>query len=105
GTSHRVCGGPPEASTFLSLPAMKNPIERLSGDQNGNEASSVPFNGCAVRESSARTHNLGLPSAPAWEYTIRLPSGEIAIPLPKEGLSGAGSWKRTTGVSAGVSRK
>src|SRR5205814_1453842 len=35
GSSQIVCGGPPEASTFLSFPCTRNPMERLSGDQNG----------------------------------------------------------------------
>ena len=33
--SQSVWEGPPEASTLLSLPSAKYPIERLSGDQKG----------------------------------------------------------------------
>jgi hypothetical protein len=35
----------------------KNPMERLFGDQNGDDAPSVPANGRAVGESSNRSHN------------------------------------------------
>jgi glucose dehydrogenase len=42
GASHSVCGGPPFTGIFFSLSWAKNAIYRLSGDQNGNAASSVP---------------------------------------------------------------
>src|SRR3989442_14547336 len=45
GASAMVCAGPPPASIFLSLPPAKNATKRLSGDQNGNAASSVPARG------------------------------------------------------------
>src|SRR5436305_5570536 len=60
--SHRVWGGPPEASTFLTLPCETKPMERLSGDQKGiNAAPSVPGNGTAASESSGRTHSIERP--------------------------------------------
>src|SRR5580700_6359511 len=34
-TSHKDCAGPPPTATFFSLPCSKNPMKRLSGDQNG----------------------------------------------------------------------
>src|SRR5688572_16171772 len=43
--SHNSCGGPPVAGTTFSLPSAKNPIDRLSGDQNGVRAPAVPGNG------------------------------------------------------------
>src|SRR6516164_3663184 len=53
--SQIVCGGPPAALIFFKLPATKNPISRLSGDQNGYMASSVPGKGVDARELSWRT--------------------------------------------------
>jgi hypothetical protein len=41
-TSQIAVGNPPSTSTRLSFPAAKNPIDRLSGDQKGYVASSVP---------------------------------------------------------------
>ncbi len=41
----------------LQLVSAKNPIERLSGDQNGHDPRSVPANGRANGESSDRSHN------------------------------------------------
>ena len=37
-----ACGGPPAMSMRFNLPVAKNPIERLSADQNGKLAPSVP---------------------------------------------------------------
>ena len=39
--SQMVMAAPPLRSIFFSLPSAKNPIWRLSGDQNGNAAPSV----------------------------------------------------------------
>lgn len=52
-------------------------MDRLSGDQNGDEARSVPANGRTSEELSDRTHNRDWPAdLPA--KTIVSPSGEIA---------------------------
>src|SRR5262245_47650261 len=64
-------------SIRFNLPSAKNPTEALSGDQNGNDAVSVPGSGCAVTESSRRTQSCDLPSFNA-EKTKRRPSGEMA---------------------------
>ena len=48
-----ACGVPPRASTRFIWPSAKNPIEWLSGDQNGQRARSVPDSGRASAESSA----------------------------------------------------
>ena len=71
GASARVCTAPPLASMIRSLPCAKNPRLRLSGDQKGKLASSVPANGCAAVESSGRTQSWGAlrrpsPQTPAW---------------------------------------
>src|SRR5689334_10571667 len=57
----------PLRSARLTLPLVKKPTERLSGDQNGSEASSVPSNGRAADESSDRTQSWRLPSRVAGE--------------------------------------
>ena len=48
---------PPSMSMRLSLSSAKNPIDRPSGDQNGDEPRSVPGSGRAGDESSDRSHN------------------------------------------------
>src|SRR5215831_14305099 len=76
GASQRVSTGPPAAETFFSLLSTKNPMYRLSGDQNGSVAPSVPASACAWSESSGRTH-IWLPSPIVAMATYR-PSGDTA---------------------------
>src|SRR5580704_6231353 len=76
--SHNVMGGPPDTSIFLSFPPAKNPRKRLSGDQNGRAAPSVPGSACAASVSSERTQRRDLPSALVAMKAIRRPSGETA---------------------------
>ena len=53
--SHQPTGGQQTKSVgyleplreFFNIPSAKKPIQRLSGDQNGSWASSVPANWCA----------------------------------------------------------
>jgi hypothetical protein len=63
----------------LSLPAAKKPIDRLSGDQNGNSAPSVTGNSRAA-DPSGRTQSLEIPPEEGTNATER-PSGEIALPV------------------------
>ena len=49
--------GPPETAIDLSWPPALKPMERLSGDQNGPPASSVPSSLRAARESNRWTHS------------------------------------------------
>ena len=49
-------------SVRFSLLSARNPIDRLSGDQNGYAPLSVPASGRADTESSDRSHNHGCPS-------------------------------------------
>ena len=87
-------------SIFFTFPPAKNATLRLSGDQNGCTARSVPGTRCTGSASSERTHRL--PSEP--ENTTRRPSGEIAG-LPVMVMpSGGAIVKRIVGVSVGVSR-
>src|SRR5206468_1724172 len=75
GTSQSDCAGPPEASIFFSLSFTKKPMKRLSGDQKGYLAPSVPGNSCAERESSERTHSDVRPSIAVAMNARRWPSG------------------------------
>src|SRR5687768_11583842 len=69
-----VCGALPMSSRF-SLPSAKNPTDRLSGDQKGEAAPSVPASGCAVVDASDRSQRREAPSPDAAK-TIWRPSGE-----------------------------
>src|SRR5438132_4104840 len=71
-----VCGDPPARSTRFSLVPSKKPTDRLSDDQNGKLAPSVPVNGCAVALSSDRSHSRDAPS-PEATNTIWRPSGRV----------------------------
>jgi len=74
--SQMVCGGPPSAPTLRNLPPAKNPISRLSGDQKGYMASSVPGKARAVAEFSARTYSKTLPFSSRAVKARCVPSGE-----------------------------
>src|SRR5437870_7898061 len=103
-TLHKVCAGPPVTSIFFTLPAAKNPMKRLSGDQKGRVASSVPESGCALIESSGRIHKRVFPEASVAAKARRSPSGEIAKE-PKLAFSGGGTNRRTARDSVGARRK
>ena len=76
GTSHTVCTGPPAASMVFSLSSAKKASERLSGDQNGPRALSVPESDRASSDSSERTQmRTGSPGRDALNATRR-PSGD-----------------------------
>jgi hypothetical protein len=82
-----LCAGPPEASILLRLPAAKQPMRRLSGDQNGTVAPSVPVSGWATLESSFRTQSCTLPEGSVAVKARRRPSGETAT-VPNVVFSG-----------------
>src|SRR5438132_10800674 len=102
-TSQSVCGGPPLASIFISLSCAKYAIDLLSGDQNGNDASSVPGSGCAVSASIPRIQSENFCEVSRTVNTSLRPSGEIDALAPgrppdtNEPFSG-GSMKKRTGV-------
>src|SRR6185436_17705629 len=77
-TSQMVSGGPPWTSIFFNFESTKKASLRLSGDQNGETAPSVPGSALASSESSERIHNTRFLSSPTAAKTMRLPSGEIA---------------------------
>ena len=70
-------GEPPSASMRLSWPWAKKPRDRLSGDQKGQDAPSVPVRAEAFRASSDWMYICDLPGEPATN-AIRRPSGEMA---------------------------
>src|SRR5262245_53277417 len=71
------CGAPPAMSIRLSLPVAVKPIERLSADQNGSLAPSVPAIGCASVLFNARNQSRCGPLPDATKTMYR-PSGESA---------------------------
>ena len=93
GASHRVRTGPPTTSTRFNFPSAKNPIDRLSGDQNGEIAPSVPETACAVAESSRRIQSCRLCRL---TNATRVPSGEIT------GLPNRGSWMGSGRVTSNL---
>src|SRR5262249_24369306 len=80
GASPIICAGaaPPGAptSTFFSLRVLQNPIKRLSGDQKGSNAPSVPVNGWALSESSRSIQSRRSPPGSDPVNARRWPSGE-----------------------------
>ena len=68
---------PPSTSSRLSLSSAKKPTDRLSGDQKGNPAPSVPASARADPDSRERSHKREWPSAVATKAIVR-PSGEMA---------------------------
>ena len=73
-------GGPPAISILFNLPPAKNPIRRLSGDQNGYEAPSVRSSNRGSTDPVSRTNNEGAAEAEADAmYAIKRPFGEIAM--------------------------
>src|SRR5688500_866257 len=63
-------------SSRFTRASAKKAIDRLSGDQNGSEACSVPANGDAA-PFNGRSHRRGVPPALATN-TSWVPSGDIA---------------------------
>src|SRR5262249_30674736 len=92
--SVKVVINPLAISIRFSLPPAKKPIARLSGDQNGNAALSVPLSGCASWDCKERSHRLDV-LAPATK-TIFRPSGEIENDVRSE-LAGVSISTRISG--------
>src|SRR5580698_3167774 len=75
GASATTCTEPLK-STVFNLPSAKNPSDRLSGDQKGKTAFSLPDRMCASNESIGRTHIAVLPSDLLAVKASMLPSGD-----------------------------
>src|SRR5437016_6016523 len=89
-------------SIRFSLPPAKKPIDRLSGDQNGYLAPSVPGNGRASAESSDLSHSRVGPSPEATNASCLL-SGESAKDIGSS-VAGVTMSVRISGAS-GAMRK
>src|SRR5580698_2008002 len=76
GASLTIWVEPPSRSTVLSLPSAKNPRERLSGDQKGKVALSVPGSSRASTVLVGRTQSAILPSVPVAANARDAPSGD-----------------------------
>src|SRR5258706_9457902 len=74
--SPSATGDPPKISTFFNVPFAKNARNRLSGDQNGPSAPSVPVTSLALSESSARTQSRDSSPARDAKKASQRPSGE-----------------------------
>lgn len=81
---------------------LKKAISRLSGDQKGSTALSVPARGVISRLSRARTQICCFPSFRRTTAMAR-PSGETARDMMRA-LSGSRMFMRATGSSAGFPR-
>jgi hypothetical protein len=104
GLRHRDWAGPPDMSTFFTIPSAKNATCRPSGDQKGRKAPSLPVRGVSSRESRDRTYNRLTSSKSSWSRIVR-PSGET----DKSGLSdlafsGMRIWNRIGAGSSALLR-
>src|SRR5688572_21415990 len=72
-------GGPPNISMRFSLPPAKKAMERLSGDQNGYNAPSVPGSSREISDSIGRSQSL-LPLLELATKAMIWPLGEMALP-------------------------
>ena len=82
--SHKLCAGPPATAIFFSLSSVKKPMKRLSGDQKGKCALSVPGRRCDSSASSARSHRVVLPSEAGVDEEAELARDAVAgshVPL------------------------
>src|SRR5262245_22130588 len=78
GAEHSTSEVPPATDTFLSLSWEKKPRLRLSGDQNGPSAPSVPSSARADREFNGRTQSRLVLVESRATNASRRPSGETA---------------------------
>src|SRR5262245_58194406 len=110
---HIVKGGPPASSTDFSLPAVKNPMDRLSGDQKGEKAPSVSGTTFGDNESIACTHSRTVPDSSRAVKAKFRPSGDdssptsfdkVVIPEVRTTFFGSEKLKRTTFPGAGSRR-
>src|SRR6185436_2218737 len=95
---------PPASATFLTCPCARNPMKRLSGDQNSPAASSVPGSGRAIDESIGGTQMTCWPSLPATKAIV-WPSGEIGALAPEILLSPGAKTSNWTVRIAGTGRR
>ena len=73
-----VRNAPSVTSMRITRRLLKNPTDRLSADQKGNAAPSVPSSFRAVREFSARTHKVARSFGLRAQNATCEPSGDAA---------------------------
>ena len=78
GALQIICTAPPVTLIFLIRPPEKKAISRLSGDQKGEEAPSVPLNSSGVVDSN-RLRKIALPASVDAVNASHRPSGEMVI--------------------------
>src|SRR3954465_11041767 len=78
GPPQMFCPGPPVTLIFLICPPEKNAISRLSGDQNGDNAPSVPISSSGLVDSK-RLRKMAVPVSVDAVKASHRPSGEIVI--------------------------
>src|SRR5688572_15574748 len=96
----RIAGGPPEPPPFSTLLPENNRRNRLSGDQNGKTASSLPFTTCASRPSSARSQ-IANPFSDETIALTYLPSGDT-VSISGAGADGGATSKLTVAAGSGA---
>src|SRR5262245_51395477 len=83
-----MVGGPPATCTFFNRPEAKNPMNRLSGDQNGKAAPSVLGICRGASVPIAQSHSAYV-SRVLPTKTMCRPSGDLATcgtpPVPPPG--------------------
>src|SRR5262245_60284463 len=79
GASHTSNGVPPSDETVLSLPPLKKPSVRLSGDEKGSVAPSVPAITRLYQAFSFLTQSRGAPFSGDATNAKVVASGEITM--------------------------
>src|SRR5580765_97482 len=100
--SASTCGLPPSRSTRRSLPPVKMPSERLSGDQNGRLVFSPPATSAAVGLSKRLTQSCTVPFASGAVNATERPSGETAGKTPRVKSASGGSTENQIDWAAGT---
>src|ERR1700722_7077555 len=95
GASATVETGPPATGMVFSFPSEKNPMDRPSGDQNGNVPPSVPVSFRGALELSGWIQIALRSFAPWAQYATCVPSAERAggpekSPVKSKMVSGGG---------------
>src|ERR1700683_4065429 len=100
--STSVCESPADALIFFIIPPAKKARYWLSGDQNGDAASSVPAKTVACCESRGRSHSFVTPFSSTAEKANVLPSGDTATgptskpPEARNAVPGGGGMYAST---------
>src|SRR5690606_37196308 len=75
-------GSPPSTASFSSCPPDQKPIQRPSGDQNGDRPPEVPGRSTGGDPSKRRNRRCGVPIESSETNTAAPPSGAITTDVP-----------------------